>query len=224
MAGSLASSKRLQIDKANATMVIAISIASFLAVFSMIAVKSLWSQRGYQAKVIAKKETARNQLKQNIDTANTLKTSYQAFVGTPANIIGGNSTGKGDRDGDNAKIILDALPSSYDFPALATSLEKLLSQKSLKINSIVGTDNEATQQAVQSSPTPTSIPMPFQIGVTGDYKTIQSLITTFERSIRPFQIQTFNFQGTDKALTISITAQTFFQPEVSLKLGSETVK
>src|SRR5574338_279847 len=109
------STKRILIDKANSTIVLAVGIAAFLTVFSMVSSKALLSRRAYQSKVIELQEKARDQLNAN----------YQAFVDRPENIIQGSSTGKGERDGDNAKIVLDALPSVYDFPGLTSSLEKI---------------------------------------------------------------------------------------------------
>ena len=41
-------------------------------------------------------------------------------------------------DGDNGKIVPRCMPGQYDFPALATSLTKLLSGQGVKIQSISG--------------------------------------------------------------------------------------
>ena len=78
----------------------------------MVASRALWSQRGYQSRVISEKEKAVSQLESNIAATNQLAISYNAFVSTPDNVIGGNPNGTGDRDGNNAKIVLDALPRS----------------------------------------------------------------------------------------------------------------
>ncbi|MGZ6005300.1 MAG: type 4a pilus biogenesis protein PilO [Candidatus Saccharimonadales bacterium] len=218
------SSKRLQINKASTVMVASLAITSFILVFSLIGGKALLSQRSYQAKVIAKKEAARDQLKANIDATGTLINSYKSFIGTSQNVIGGNPNGTASNDGDNAKIILDALPSQYDFPALATSLDKLLSDNSLKIGNISGTDDELTQQSNQSSATPTPVAIPFNVGVSGTYKSIQKLISVFEKSIRPIQISNLTFAGNDKSLTVNILAQTYYQPEKDLTITTEVVK
>jgi len=224
MASLLQSTKRLQIDKANATMVAAIAVASFLFVFCLIASKALLSQRAYQAKVITKKEHARDTLKNNVDTAKTLTTAYHAFIESSPNIIKGDPNGSNSKDGDNAKIILDALPYKYDFPALAASIEQILSQESVKNVSISGSDDELAQQSNLSSPKPVYVPIPFQVNVSGSYKAIQSVIDVMERSIRPFQINTFSLQGKDSDQTLTLSVQTYYQPAVSLKIGSEVVK
>jgi len=218
------STKRSLIDQANNVVVIVTSIAAFIFVFSLVASKTLISQAGYQNRVIGAKKDAVHQLKADITATSDLKSSYKAFVSTSQNAIGGSQSGTGPQDGDNAKIVLDALPSSYDFPAMATSLEKLITSQSVVINSITGTDDEIAQSGNQSSATPQPVPMPFQISITGDYQSIQGLIGQFEHSIRPFQIQTIDISGDQSKLTANITAQTFYQPAKSLNIKTKVVK
>jgi len=150
--------------------------------------------------------------------------SYQAFVGTSQNVLGGNPTGTGNQDGDNARLVLDALPSKYDFPALATTLEKIITSQNLQIQSIGGTDDEVLQQGNQSSDTPQPSAMPFQFEVSGQYSSLQSLVGIFEHSIRPFQVQTMEFSGDESNMTLSMSAQTFYQPEKNLNIKTEVVK
>src|SRR5258708_5718319 len=114
MATLPASTKRVQINKATATIVGVIAAASFVTVFSLIASRALLGQRAYQSRVIAAKEQAKKQLQDNLSAVSALQTQYKAFVGTNENILGGNPNGSGEKDGDNARIILDALPSKYD--------------------------------------------------------------------------------------------------------------
>lgn len=219
------STKRLQIDKANSTMIIVIAIAVFVAIFSLVASKALWSQRAYQARVITKKVQARDILKANVDSVSKLDTAYQSFVGTPDNLLGGDPNGTGPKDGDNAKLVLDALPSKYDFPALATSLEKLLTDNHFIINSITGTDDQLHQQGNQVSPNPQPVPMPFDFTVTANYADTQNLFKVFEQSIRPFQIQKVDLTAQDNGqVQTHVTAQTYYQPGKSLKIQTEVVK
>ncbi len=220
---ALISTKQLQIDKANLRIVTAVSIAAFITVFSLVASKSLLSQRSYQAKVIAKKQIAKDTLEANIRASKQLVSSYQTFVQTSTNVIGGNPQGQGDRDGDNARIVLDALPSKYDFPALTTSLDKILS-KDYKIESINGTDDEINQSTVVQSATPQKVEIPFQVVVTTNSQALQGLLTVFERSIRPMDIQTLALSGKSDALNVTITAKTYYQPEKSLQITSQVVK
>jgi len=218
------STKRLLIDKANSRVVIITSVAAFILVFSLVATKTLISQAGYQNHVISAKKTAVAQLRANIKATNTLKTAYAAFTNTTQNVLGGDPGGKGAQDGNNAQIVLDALPSSYDFPALSASLEKILASQNVTINSIAGTDDEVAQSSNTGSGTPSPIAMPFQISVTGDYQSIQNLIGQFEHSIRPFQIQTLSIAGDQNKLTVNIGAQTFYQPAKTLTIGKKVIQ
>jgi len=225
MATPALSSKRALIDKANTRIVVYVSVAAFILVFSLVATKTLIGQATYQNRVIGAKRVAVNQLKSDIAASDSLKTSYNAFVGTAQNAIGGNPTGSGPQDGNNAKIILNALPDAYDFPGLTTSLENMLtSQGGVTIDGISGTDQEATFGSNLSSSTPQPQPIPFSISVAGSYSSLQGVISTFERSIRPIQIQTLEVSGTDPNLTMTITAQTYYQPAKSLNITQKVVR
>jgi hypothetical protein len=218
--------KRALISKANSTMVLATGIAAFVFIFSAVASKALFSQAAYQNKVISQKRKALSTLKSDIGAVDTLKASYKSFVETPRNVLGGNPTGTGDQDGDNAKIVLDALPSKYDFPALTASLEKLITSQGLEIQAINGTDQEADQATKQSSPTPAPIEVPFQVRVSGSSESVKNLLDVFERSIRPVQVQKVEIDSAAQGgnVVAIIDAQTFYQPEKSLKIKTEVVK
>ena len=218
------SAKRVLIDKANARIVAYVSVAAFILVFSLVATKTLINQAGYQNRIISKKKAAVTQLKSDIAATSQLKTSYSAFLNTPQNVIGGDPKGQTQQDGDNAKIVLDALPSSYDFPGLTTSLESLLSAQKVKIVSIGGTDDEVAQSNNQLSVSPKPVPIPFTISVQGDYGAVQGVVKVLENSIRPIQVQTLNLVGSQSNLTLTITAQTYYQPAKSLNIRKEAVQ
>lgn len=224
MAVGIESTKRLLINKTNTTVVVIVSIAVFVTVFSLIATKTLISQAAYQNRIISKKQAAVTQLQDNITATETLKDSYNAFVSTTTNALGGSSTGSGPKDGNNAKLVLNALPSTYDFPSLATSLEALLASQSVKINSIAGTDDELTQSANQSSSNPQPVPMPFQLSVTSNYDGIKNVINALEHSIRPIQLTTLDISSNKSDMTLSIDAQTYYQPAKSMSIKTEVVK
>ena len=224
MAKVTSSTKRSLIGKANSTIVLVTGIAAFLVIFCLVASKTLLSQMGYQNRIMNAKKTAVSQLKTNLEARNSLVSSYAAFVNTPQNVIGGDPHGSGAQDGDNAKLVLDALPSQYDFPALATSLEKMITSQNLQISSISGTDEELQQGAVSASGDPQPVSMPFQVSVSGSYDNVMNLISLFNKSIRPFQILTVELSGNQSNMTATISAQTFFQPEKDFKISTEVIK
>jgi Tfp pilus assembly protein PilO len=224
MPGNAISTKRRLIDQANTRIVAYVGVAAFLVVFSLVATKTLIGQAAYQNRVISKKKAAVTQLKTDIAASSQLKTAYDAFTGTSQNVLGGDPSGVTSKDGNNAKIILDALPSNYDFPGLTTSLEALLGNQQVQITSITGTDDEVAQSTNQSSVTPQPVAIPFTVSVNGDYTGIQNTVSAFEKSVRPMQIQSLTFAGNQGKLTLSVAAQTYYQPAKSLNIKKVVVK
>lgn len=220
----MGSIKRGLIDKSNTRIVIIVSMAVFAVIFSLVAARTLWNQAIYQGKVISAKTDAKKQLQADVKIANTLHDSYSAFVGATTNIIGGTSVGVTSRDGDNAKIILDALPSKYDFPALATNLETLVQDQQIELVSINGIDDEVVQSANNTSSDPQAVEIPFQLSATGDYTKTQALIGALERSIRPIAIRSLDVSGAQGKLTTTISAVTYYQPAKSLNTRTKVVK
>ena len=225
MAEAPAASKRVQVNKATATIVAVVGAASFVTVFSLVACRALISQRGYQSRVIAEKEKAKKQLISNAQAVEELKTQYKVFIETSENVLGGNPKGTGEKDGDNARIVLDALPSKYDFPALTASLEKLLTNNTnFKIDTIAGSDDEVAQDAAAAEGEVKPIEMPFQIGITGNYQAVQDLTKLLERSIRPFSFQAINMDGTESEMKYFISANTYYQPTKKFNVTTKEVK
>lgn len=203
--------KRIAIDKATAATLKMVVIASVLIVFSLVGSKALMSQLKYQNKVIDAKAKAADQLKANIKSVSSLVDAYKAFDGSNESVIG-----TADK---NSKIVLDALPSKYDFPALATSLEKLL--QGYQINAIGGQDDELAQSATAGSQV---VEIPFTISVTGSYESIKKLINDFDRSIRPLHILKITLDGSDASMKIEISAKTYYQAEKTLEITTKEIK
>ncbi len=219
------STKRVAISRANAQMVAVLGVASFVSVFCLFAAKAVWSQNSYQSRIISAKELANSTLKKNIDTYNKLAVSYNTFNKATPNVIGGVPGAAGEKDGSNAKIILDALPSSYDFPALTSSIEKLVNASNLKLSSITGTDDEVNQQKTKAQATPKAVPIPFAFAVKdANYTSVKALISSLERSIRPIQIDTIEVSGGGNSMTVTVNAHTYFQPAKDVSITKKVIK
>lgn len=203
--------KRLAIDKAAKSILAILVAGSVLTVFGLAGSRALINQLRYQNKVIAAKSAAVNQLKKNVQAVSELETAYQAFDNAPESLLG--------TPDKNSKIILDALPSKYDFPALTTSLEKLLD--GYKIENITGTDDEVAQSTTPGSQV---VEIPFAIGASANYQLIQKLINDFDRSIRPMHILTMELSGNDSDMKIDITAKTFYQAEKTLEITTKEIQ
>jgi len=219
------STKRIAISKANAQMVIIIAVASFISVFCLVAAKAVLSQNNYQARVISAQDKATKQLGDNLKTYDTLYSSYQGFTSAPTNIIGGTSTGGSGNDGNNAQIILDALPSTYDFPALTTSIQKILNSQGASISSIGGTDDQLNQQSNKNSPNPKPVSMPFTFSINNaSYQLVQQVISTLQLSIRPIQIDSLTLSGSTGNMQLTVNAHTYYQPAKTVNITPKEVR
>jgi hypothetical protein len=136
MAAPEFSTKRIAISQATKQMVAVVGGAAAITIFCLVASKAVWSQNLYQARVLTAKQKAHKQLVRNIEAFGDLVKSYKTFDGKDTNVISGTKSGAGDNDGSNSKIILDALPSTYDFPALTSSIEKIINDHNLKVSGI----------------------------------------------------------------------------------------
>lgn len=231
MASNNMKSKKMLIDKADTRMLVFAGIAAFVLVFTLVSGDSLINKASYQNRLATAKQVAVTQLKSDVSAESSLVNSYEKFVSSPINIIGGiGATGSGVNSGNNGQIILDALPSKYDFPAMITSVNSMLQSAGVKIDSISGTDNQVAQQAFQTSPAPTPIPLVFQFSVDGTYQNFQNLFDTFQRSIRPFKFDNVQITATTNAntkqtgLTLNATVETYYQSEKVFNLTSEVIK
>lgn len=210
--------KHFQIDKSQSTVLAVVAISVVVTIFSLFAAKALISKGLYQRRVLSAQHKVVNQLKSNLSAANTLFTQYSsAFAGQDPNMLGGSLNGTGNLDGDNPRLTLDALPSTYDAPALASSLEKVITGRNLTINSVTVTDSPSTYpDQPQATPKPTNVT--FQFEATGSYQQAQQLLQDFERSIRPFDLNTMEIDGTDQSLKLTVGMTTYYQPAKSLNL------
>ena len=216
--------KRIAMEKTNATLILIITASIFIVVFSLVASKTLYAQMKYQSRVIDKKETTLEQIETNKKEVVSLNRAYQEFSSEITNVIGGNPQGSGDRDGESARIILDALPSKYDYPALITSLNKLVQTGGFQVTAIAGADDELNQATNNSSSAPQPVEMAFSLEASIIPTEGVKFLQLFEKSIRPIVISKINIQGKDSAIDINIDAKTYFQPEKKLNITEEVVK
>lgn len=226
----LLNDKRLMIDKTTRSMVAIVAVCSFIAIFAIFSGHTLLTIMSYQNRVINQQNIAYDKLKADINVSKQLNKDYDKFNNSSStNLLGAPVSGSGQNSGDNAKIVLDALPSVYDFPALATSLQNLLSNQGVTIGGISASESSSSSDSTTSSSASATnigqaISIPFSFDITGPYQNIQNVIGVFERSIRPFEIQSITLSGNDSSLSASVTAETFYQPGATFNISSETVK
>lgn len=220
--------KHLQIDKARSNVLAIIAIAVIIIVFCLMSTKALLGQAAYQRRVINARHAGLQQLQANVTAAKQLVTEYnQVFEGSsPTNLIGGQNTKDTNAvppNGDNARIILDALPSKYDYPALLTSINYILTKDGAQSVSITGNDESAT---ANNDPTTNPQPVPISLTVSGSdsYSGVQTIVRDFERSVRPFNVSGMQLTGGESNMNFSIDVTTYYQPAKSLDLTTKGIK
>ena len=207
------SSKHVQVDQSYARIVVAISFAAAIAIFSLVAAGTLVNKIQYQNKVIGLRSEAADKLKSNVEAMGTLVAAYEAFDSPTESAMGTPEK--------NSKLALDALPSKYDFPALTTSLYYLMLESGNTVKLIGGTDEELL--AEQSSTAPTAKEMAFSFSAAGSYDSTKALLLDLERSIRPFKLKTIEIVGNEGGITINVGGITYYQPQKKLEIKEEVV-
>ncbi len=218
----IGSLRHIQIDKDNSYIVIAVAAAAACLIFSLVAAQSLWKQAGYNSRVISKMEGTKTTMEGNVTNLKQLEQAYQAFVQSPTNVIEGTATGQGDRDGDNSKIVLDAMPSVYDFPGTMTGLNKILNTGEFGETKISATDDELSQK---SNTVSQITELPINFSGAGNVDVVQSFLQRLDNSIRPVKLSTVNFSGSSETeLTVNVSGFIYYQPKKEFQVKSEVVE
>lgn len=212
------SEKHLQVDKDKTTVFALVAIAAVSAVFALALIRGFWSRAGYLGKVADTKKTALTQLESNKAAVDELKKAYDDFNGQAVNLVGASSGGDGPLEGDNASLVLDALPSKYDFPALTSSMERILG--GFRIEGITGVDDSLAQQSASLSG---AVEIPLSVDLLVSYDGFKDLLSRLDRSIRPFQLVNLELKGTNSELKTLINLKTYYQPQTGLQITTEEV-
>lgn len=215
MAKQVISTKTQAIEKANSTLFITVIVASVIISFSLVFVQILWKQGRFNANVISAQEVARDDLESNLEAIPKLEAELVVLENADDILAGqGNK--------QNSAVILDALPSKYDFPAIATSFDALAKRTGVRLASFSGDD--LGDLAEQSSPEPTPVEIPVTLSIEGDYDNIIRFLSTLEASIRPLVVSSLEITGNATGLTADVGLSTYYQPAVDLNVKKRTIE
>lgn len=223
------SNKRIQISQAQSRMMLIVSVATVVTVFCLVSSKTLLSQAAYQKRLVGAREASVKQLQANKVASLTLIDQYNTVfqsASSAKNIIGGNfdtSSTAVPPNQDNARIVLNALPTTYDFAGLISSVAKILSNNVITNPNITGIDESATA-TTSASPKPQPVEIKLTIGGEGTYDNIQKVVKDLERSVRPFDLRTLELNGTNSTMTFSAQLSTYYQPAKTLDTTTKKVQ
>jgi hypothetical protein len=205
-------------------MLVTVGVATFIVFFCIFAVRALLIQSSYNREVIKIKETALRQVNENKKTIVEIETAYRSFKNTPVNLLGGVASGDGAQDGDNAKLILDALPSKYDFPALSSSFEKILTEGGYDVDGLGGSEDSALSSSNEPTGKAEPIAVSYDFSVSADLNGTKRLLQTLERSIRPMHVDNLSIQVGGSILQTKVDLHTYFTQPKTFQLTSKEVK
>ena len=222
--------KRQQIENASRSMFVWVAVASVAVSICLVTAQFLFQKWTYNNRVLNAKYKAASQLSKNITNAHQLETAVNALVGN--NDLASVKT---NTDDPNTKSVLDALPSTFDATAWATSLQKaILSHSGVAIDGIsVPSDQDQTATGGSTTATgatsantndPTPQQMKFEVTVSGSYDKIRNMMLDLERTIRPIQVTDITLDGDDASMTATIGGVTYYQPSKSASVKQEVVK
>lgn len=160
---------------------------------------SLFVGRGLAAKlstnnkILTKKRQAEQQLAKNLDAIGQLKTEYASL-------------------GPKRDLILDALPTSADFPSIVSTMENISKNAGVSLASV--TPSEETSNGAVNGLQEYS----FNASITGGYNGFKSFLTNVELSLRPMTITTMKINGSSSELNVEMTLKTYFQGPFDMSL------
>jgi hypothetical protein len=221
------SDKNLKVDKSKSRPIAVVAIAAVVIVFCLFSIKALLAQGAYQRRVVNAKQDTVKQLKNDIEAAKNMSQQYDVFETANPNMLGARSDVPENTpppDGKNSRLVLDALPVEYDFPALISSITKLMGMHGIAQPSIGGVDlGSSSTNAPSANPEPVAIS---QIPISGSssFSGVQNLIRDFERSTRPYDITSLQLSFNSSGATLSLSVDTYYQPARAIILESQEVK
>jgi len=148
-------------------------------------------------KILSKKRQAEQQLSKNIQALSSLSDDYNNL-------------------GDNHDRILDALPTTSDFPSIVSMMENLSKNAGVSLLSVTPADTQSASGTtnVIAKTGPTSYL--FNATISGSYDSFKSFLQDVELSSRPLSITTMKINGNSALLSIDLTIKTYYQAPYSL--------
>lgn len=202
------SSKRALIGKANSMIFIAAIVGSVSLSIAVVTGKILIDRHKYQTRIVAAKKTARDNLRYNVGQLDKLKTNLVAL----------------DQTANNSQVVLEALPSKYDFPAVGSSIELIAEKSGQDKSTLRFTGKDQGDTPAKSSTKPTPFPMLFTAGVKGPTNKVNDFLKAMESSIRPIKFKTMTIKGDSGGVSLSVDAETYYQPSKDVSITTKEIK
>ncbi len=205
-----------KIKEAHKQMMIISSICLFIAAAGVVPLGIIGKQIGYNHRLIAKKEEARQKLNKNYAILKKLSLDVNAL--RTDKMLKKNTI----NDEQNpVRVITDALPDRANSVALGSSFTDKIFTEGAAVKSMTPTpdpeelDDESSYNNLSYNKNLKELSegkIPFSVELIGKYGDIKTSLERLERTIRPIQVNQLELKSSkDAGLTIDIDGQTFFQ-------------
>lgn len=221
--------KRTQIAKTNKMMLLWISASSVIIGAAIVVAFYLGQKLIYNERILAEKQKTITTLQNNVAVAPKLESAVRAL-----DVNAALATSKAKESDQAIQVILDALPSDANSPALGASLQnKLLAGisgltiETMQVDPVQGieslSNNRSSSDKAGSSDEVQEIT--FQFAVRGDQKALKQVLTKLERSIRTIDITSLRIESQSETnQLLAVRARAFYTPAVDIKLYNKVVK
>ena len=219
--------KRTQISKANKVMFIWIAAASALVSFALVTSFFLGQKLIFNEKVLFEKNKTVSILNANNGAVEELATNIRALDADEALALA-----KANENDQAIRVILDALPSDANSPALGASLQiKLLAGipgltlESLQVNPVVGVESLTAGAVEDASATGASgNEITFRFSISGSEDTLRTALKNLERSIRTIDITSLVIESQGDVQLMTVAGRAFYEPAKNVVLYDKVVK
>lgn len=227
--GGVALRKRTQIAIANRTMFVWVAGVSVLVGFALVIGIFLVQMLIFNEKILAEKSHTVETLRDNIKNIDTLSSQVRALDAN-ANLI----SSKANPDDETLQVVLDALPSVANSPALGASIQQKLlggidniSIDSLQPDLVVGIEsltNNSIENASAASSADKQSEITFRFSVTGDYEALEQVLLNLEKSIRTIDVISMTIQSNNGRCSLSVQGRAYYEPERIVELKDKLIR
>jgi len=220
--------KRTQIMKANRTMFLWVAAVSVVFGVALVGIIFLVQMLLFNERVLEEKSKTVATLK--VNNENIIELESQVRVLDTNQSL---ASLKAKSDDQAVQVILDALPSEANSPALGSSLqEKLLANipglelNSIKIDPVVGVEYlQDSDSMISADPiTDTQNNITFNFSVTGDEIALKKALQNLENSIRTINVVSVMIESQEDKRVMTVNGQAFYEPVRIVELTDKVVK
>lgn len=213
--------KRQLIAKANRTMFLWVVGASIIVGASVVSSVFMVNKFIFNQQVINAKNDTVRVLAENNKVVGELQNNVR-LLSTNSDL----AAAKAFDSEETIRVVLDALPDTLNTPALGASIQRVVNIPDVDLDSLSFEDATTTDAAGGTAATATTsaVAIPFSMKlVAKNIDAAGKALNRLEKSIRAINITSSKMEINNSGVTLTITAEAYYQPPVTLDLPTKTI-